>query len=162
MKNNIIWSALVVIVVVAGLLWLNSSSKEAEVAKDNLTSREVALTCTTDMATEYQIHPELTIMVNGEEVLVPKDLGINPDCMTAIHTHGEKHILHVESPVQRDFTLGDFFAVWEKDFSSTKLLDNAVTETSEIVVTVNGALVNTFENTILRDKDKIVITYKNK
>jgi sulfur carrier protein ThiS len=112
------------------------------------------------MATEYHIHPELTIMLNGKEVLVPHNVGIQPTCMTSIHTHDEPHVLHVEAPVKRDFTLGDFFAVWQKDFSSTKLLDNTVGEGSEIVVTVNGEKVNTYENTILRDKDKIIITYQ--
>jgi sulfur carrier protein ThiS len=111
------------------------------------------------MATEYHIHPELTIMLNGKEVVVPRNVGIQPRCMTSIHTHDEPHVLHVEAPVKRDFTLGDFFAVWQKDFSSTKLLDNTVAEGSEIVVTVNGEKVDTYENTILSDKDKIIITY---
>jgi hypothetical protein len=154
--KNILYS-LIIIAVVGGLIFWSKSLQNTKLG--TLTSRDIALTCTTDMATEYHIHPELTIMLNGKEVVVPRNVGIQPRCMTSIHTHDEPHVLHVEAPVKRDFTLGDFFAVWQKDFSSTKLLDNTVAEGSEIVVTVNGEKVDTYENTILSDKDKIIITY---
>ncbi|MSU44852.1 hypothetical protein EXS45_01580 [Candidatus Nomurabacteria bacterium] len=163
MKNTNIYFVVIVVLVIALLfVWVNASKNKIEEKKKNLTSREVALTCTTDMATEYHIHPQLIILVNGEEVQIPQSLGVRPTCMTSIHTHNEKNVLHVEAPIQKDFTLGDFFAVWEKDFSNLKLLDNIVTDKSEIVVMVNGEHVDTYENTILRDKDKIVIEYKQK
>ncbi|MES3031782.1 MAG: hypothetical protein V4699_00885 [Patescibacteria group bacterium] len=163
MKSNTIWPIVIVVVALGGLfLWGSTSKKEIEENTKELTSREVALTCTTDMATEYHIHPELIILVNGEEVLVPQNLGVQRTCMTSIHTHGEKNVLHVEAPVKEDFTLGDFFAVWKKDFSSSKILENIVTDKSEIIVTVNGERVDTYENTILGDKDRIIIEYKHK
>lgn len=152
-----------VITLIAGLIYWGGSPKRKERADlENMTSREVALRSTTDMATEYHIHPELSIFVNGTEVPVPLNLGVKATGMTAIHTHDEKGVIHVEAPIQKDFTLGDFFAVWGKDFSSTKLLDNVVSENTQIVVTVNGQKVDTYENTILRDKDKIVISYQSK
>lgn len=156
------------LIVLGIIVWATNSNTKieekstSEVKQDNRTSREVALTCTTDMATEFHIHPELMIVINDKEELVPQNLGVGSTCMTAIHTHGEKNVLHVEAPVQKDFTLGDFFAVWKKDFSKTKLLDSVVNDKSEIVVSVNGQRVGTYENTILRDKDKIVISYRVK
>lgn len=157
--------AICIIILGGFIVWSYSSKKDSwEGVKDikDMTSREVTLTCTTDMATEFHIHPELVIMMNGQEVLVPQDLGVTPECMTAIHTHKEKNVLHVEAPVQKDFTLGDFFAVWQKDFSKSKLLEYTADDTSLIIVTVNGQKVDTYENTILRDKDKIVISYQKK
>lgn len=152
-----------IVVLIAGLMYWSGAAKRKERADlENMTSREVALRSTTDMATEYHIHPELSIFVNGTEVPVPLNLGVKATGMTAIHTHGEKGIIHVEAPIKKDFTLGDFFAVWGKDFSSTKLLDNVVSENTEIVVTVNGQKVDTYENTVVRDKDKIVIIYQSK
>lgn len=152
-----------VIALIAGLIYWGGAAKRKEGAElENMTSREVALQSTTDMATKYHIHPELSIVVNGDEVPIPLNLGVKATGMTAIHTHDEKGIIHVEAPIKKDFTLGDFFAVWGKDFSSTKLLDIAVNENTEIVVTVNGQKVNTYENTIFRDKDKIVISYQSK
>lgn len=157
------WIALILIFLIGFLVWWTPKAEEKKIERQQeMTSREVALLCTTDMATEYHIHPELQILINGESVLIPDNLGIQPSCMTSIHTHSSDGVIHVESPVQKDFTLGDFFAVWKKDFSREKILDSVVTSTTEIVVAVNGERAETYENTILRDKDKIVISYQNK
>ena len=154
-------------VVIAGLavvsIWWAPKVKEAQQRRqERMSSREAALLCTTDMATQYHIHPELQILINGVENPISGNIGIKPSCMTSIHTHEGGGLIHVESPVQKEFTLGDFFAVWQKDFSKDKILDTAVTPTTEIVVTVNGERVDTYEQTILRDKDKIVISLQDK
>ena len=127
-----------------------------------LTNREVALLCTTDMATEFHIHPNLTIIINGQKQEIPPNIGINVTCMNSIHTHEGGGVIHVESPIQRDFTLSDFFAVWGKPFDSQNILSFQTDDTHTIVVSVNGAIVDTFENTVLRDKDDIVISYQSK
>lgn len=138
-----------------------AQSKETA-ALERMSSRQIALRQTTDMATKFHIHPELVIFINGTQIPIPHDLGIGPTGMTAIHTHDEDGIIHVEAPVKKDFTLGDFFAVWGKDFSRSKILESTVDETTEIIVTVNGQRIGTYENTILKDKDKIVISYQSK
>lgn len=160
MKNT--WTMVIVVLGVALIIWVFVAKKDAKEESATLTSREVALQCTTDMATEFHIHPELSIVINGEKQIIPTDVGIVNGCMNALHAHDDKGILHVEAPVKKDFTLGDFFAVWKKDFSKDKILDAVVSENLEIVVTVNGQKVDTYENTILYDKDKILIEYKNK
>jgi len=161
MKKYTIW--IVIVLVLGGLIWWGGAAKsKKEGALEAMSSREIALRQTTDMATQYHIHPELSIVINGTPVAIPHNLGVGPTGMTAIHTHDEDGVVHVEAPIKKDFTLGDFFAVWGKDFSSTKILDNTVDEKSEIVVTVNGQKVDTYENTVLRDKDKIVISYQPK
>lgn len=154
--------ALAVIVIGGLIFWGRVSTSKKNESLVNMSSRELALHMTTDMATEYHIHPELTILMNGTEVPLPQNLGVTATGMTSIHTHDEKGVIHVEAPIKKDFVLGDFFAVWGKDFSQSKLLDVAVEDTSEIVVTVNGQKVDTYENTVLRDKDKIVISYQAK
>ncbi len=163
MKNKTwIYISIIVLITTALFIWDKTRHKEPPVDISTKTSREVALTCTTDMATEFHIHPELHIFVDGEEIKVPNETGIRPDCMYSIHTHKDWPKLHVEAPVQKDFTLGDFFAVWDKDFSATKLLENTVSESTEILVTVNGAQVDTYENTVMHDKDEIVISLQKK
>ncbi len=157
------WIAIILVLLIGFALWWSPRAKEAKKkAQVALSSREAALLCTTDMATEFHIHPELQILINGTPAVIPANIGILPVCMNSIHTHSPDGIIHVESPVKKDFTLSDFFAVWQKDFSKEKILDNNVTPSTEIVVTVNGQKVDTYENTILRDKDKIVISYQNK
>jgi len=161
MKKYIPW--IVILLVVVAFFWVSATAKKEKVEKETrLSSRDTAMLCTADMATEYHIHPELTIVIDGVTQPIPADIGIEPTCMKSIHTHTADGVIHVESPIAKEFTLGDFFAVWQKDFSKDKILDKAVTAKTEIVVTVNGQKVDTYENTILRDKDKIVISYQNK
>lgn len=157
------WIVIIFIALIVFAIWWSPKAKETKLKRQaEMSSREAALLCTSDMATQYHIHPELAIVINGKVQEIPIGIGIQPSCMTSIHTHSADGIIHVESPVAKDFVLGDFFAVWQKDFSKDKILDTAVTETTEIVVTVNGKKVDTYENTILKDKDKIAISYQNK
>lgn len=124
------------------------------------TNREVALTCTTDMATEFHIHPTLEIIVNGEPQTIPANIGVRPSCMNSIHTHTADGLLHVEAPEKRDFTLADFFAVWDKPFSKNQVLEYVSGDSHAVHVTVDGKEVYTFEDTVLKEKEKIIITYE--
>jgi hypothetical protein len=61
----------------------------------------------------FHIHSHLTIFVNGSARQIPAGVGIaGGSCLYWLHTHQPDGILHVESPVQRTFTLGTFFDVW--------------------------------------------------
>src|SRR3989344_7293960 len=118
------------------------------------TNREVALTCTTDMATQFHIHPNLEIIINGQRQEIPANIGINDGCMNSLHTHDNSGKIHVESPEKRDFTLSDFFAVWDKTYNKDQILDYKVDDKHIIRQTVNGNETQDYENTVLRDKDK--------
>ena len=116
------------------------------------TNREVALDCTTDMATQFHIHPHLAIFVNGQNVEVPANIGVTRICMNALHTHDTSGTIHVESPEKRDFALADFFAVWNKkleDFGTTtpRMLVNG-TENAELLAYP------------MKDKDKIELYFE--
>src|SRR3989344_3927959 len=140
-------------------VWFVSAGNRGEVPTER-TTREVALTCTTDMATEFHIDPVLEIHIEGVKQVIPSNIGIKPSCMTALHTHTADGIIHVESPEKRDFTLADFFAVWEKPFGRDRILDHVADETHRVWMTVNGTEVDTFENTVFRDQDQIAIYYE--
>jgi hypothetical protein len=141
------------------LLFANQRQAPAEVRTDR-TTREVALACDPEMGQAYHIHPVLTILVRGEQVPIPNNVGIRENCMTVIHTHSSDGVIHVESPETRDFTLGDFFAVWEQPFSKDELMTHKVDAGSRIRVTVDGQEVDTYETTLLRDGQQIVISYE--
>ena len=153
---SIVGCLAVAVVIVVGLTYLPNEEPSPSSAKTN---REVALTCTTDMATEFHIHPTLKIIANGQEQVIPPNIGVTSLCMNPLHTHDAKGTLHVESPEKRDFTLRDFFAVWRKTFTREQVLDFKADETNTITVTVNGLPSQEYENLILRDGDQIVITY---
>jgi len=59
-------------------------------------------------------HEHLDLYVNGHRVIVPALVGIDERAgfLTELHTHDPSGIIHVESPVRRSFTLGQFFCEW--------------------------------------------------
>ncbi len=75
----------------------------------------------------FHIHAHLTVFVDGAARRVPYGVGIpgarvsatslGPyvaagSCFYWLHTHAADGIIHIESPVQRTYTLGNFFDVW--------------------------------------------------
>ena len=126
------------------------------------TNRELALDCTTDMATQFHIHPVLKIVINGKDQEIPAQIGITSGCMHPLHTHDASGTIHVESPQKRDFTLADFFAVWGKPFTKNQILDSIADARHVIRETVNGVQSQNYENTVVHDGDQIVISYEGK
>ena len=164
-KSGIIWFGILVVVAAALIVWgILGSKKTTETQHETLSTRELSMICTTDMATEFHIHPKLRVIIDGKEQVIPANVGITNGCMNPLHTHDATGELHVESPVQRDFTLGDFFAVWHRPFSRTEIFEHKAGPGTdyEIVMTVNGEQSDVYENLVLRDKDQIVIEYKKK
>jgi len=153
---------LILLVLGAGFVFLfrTPAQNSTEPVQSSRTTREVALTCDPEMAQGFHVHPILKIVVNGEQVPIPETIGIRETCMTVLHTHTPDGVIHVESPEKRDFTLADFFAVWEKPFSKDEILSYQTDAAYRIVVTVDGVEVDTFENTVLRDGERIVIRYE--
>jgi hypothetical protein len=85
------------------------------------------ISCQTSEQTLFHIHAHLTIFVNGVPRQVPAAIGIpgaqaqntangpfiaSGTCFYWLHTHAADGIIHIESPVQRTYTLGDFFDEW--------------------------------------------------
>src|SRR5437870_966872 len=60
------------------------------------------------------IHQHLDIWVRGQPVEVPGGIGINAGqgFLSPLHTHNTTGVIHIESPAQRSFTLGQFFDIW--------------------------------------------------
>jgi hypothetical protein len=85
----------------------------------------------------FHIHAHLAIYVHGQEKFVPYGIGIVPPYQlqnTAsgpfvaggskfywLHTHDETGVIHIESPVQRTFTLGNLFDIWHQPLSPTQV-----------------------------------------
>jgi hypothetical protein len=60
------------------------------------------------------IHVHLDILVNGQPVAVPALVGIDEagQQISPLHTHDTSGVIHIESPTQRLYTLGQLFDVW--------------------------------------------------
>jgi hypothetical protein len=85
------------------------------------------ISCQSSEQTLFHIHAHLTIFVNGVPRQVPAAIGIpgahaqntaqgpfisSGTCFYWLHTHAPDGIIHIESPVQRTYTLGEFFDEW--------------------------------------------------
>jgi hypothetical protein len=94
------------------------------------------ITCDKSESVLFHIHPHLAIYANGQPVQVPYGIGIGQpqhvaqsggpfvdggSCFAWLHTHTQDGIIHIESPVARTFTLGDFFAVWGQPLSASQV-----------------------------------------
>ncbi len=74
------------------------------------------------------VHTHLAVFVNGSPRQIPYGIGIVPPrqlqhtldgvfavggrCLYWLHTHAADGIIHIETPVHRKFTLGNFFNIW--------------------------------------------------
>lgn len=86
------------------------------------------VTCQRGERLAFHIHAHLKILVRARSRQVPAGIGVaQPDqvaltpagrfvaaasCFMWLHTHAADGIIHIESPVRRTYTLGDFFDVW--------------------------------------------------
>lgn len=108
------------------------------------------------------IHPVLSINIDGQAVPVPANIGIDPTCMKAVHTHDETGTMHLEYPEKHDFTLADFFATWEQPLSSTQLMDKTVDDQHTLTMLVDGQPSTAFGDLVLTDGQKIELKYETK
>jgi hypothetical protein len=95
------------------------------------------ISCNTNEQLALHIHAHLAIYVNGAPKLLPPGIGIGPplqfeqtssgpsvasgSCFSWLHTHDSSGVVHIESPVQRVYTLGDFFDIWGQPLSATQV-----------------------------------------
>ena len=90
------------------------------------------ISCSPGEKTLFHIHTHLTIFVDGVAKQVPAGIGIpgaqsqntaqgpfvaSGTCFYWLHTHAADGIVHIESPVKRAFTLGQFFDEWGQPLS---------------------------------------------
>lgn len=91
--------------------------------------------------TAYHIHAHLTINDHGRALDIPDSVGrpIFGQCFYWLHTHTPDGIIHIESPVVRTFTLGQFFAVWGEPLSRTRASDAKLRKGEKMTVWVDGS-----------------------
>ena len=73
------------------------------------------------------IHAQLEVQKDGQKVPVPAEIGIASELwhdhslddfgpskalLAPLHTHDESGTIHIESVINRDYTLGEFLSIW--------------------------------------------------
>ena len=111
-------------------------------------------------------HATLRIFIDGSEVSIASDIGINDsECsngMRGIHTHDETGRRHIETPTQMNAPIGAFFEIWGETFNENQILYKVADEDSEVVMYVNDELNDDYQNAIIHDNDIIEIYYREK
>jgi hypothetical protein len=117
-------------------------------------------------------HAYLEIFVDGKGVTVPPGLGIvYPQgsgvsalasdglkaCLYPLHVHDqEPNIIHIESPVQRSYFLGQVFDIWGQQLTSTQVMNHKADATHKLVFEVFDA--NGKMTTVTSDPRQIELT----
>jgi hypothetical protein len=103
-----------------------------------------AIPCDQLEQTQLHYHAFLQILNQGSTVSIPTDVGRSSGCFYWLHMHtNEAGIIHIESPSDRTFTLGDFFDVWSDWGYAPQLLDSThvgpltLTSTQKLAVYVD-------------------------
>lgn len=112
-------------------------------------------------------HSNLSLIVDGKSMALPKDIGIDPSLyknrtldtygmkmpdmpsmpvMAVTHTHDTSGTIHIESTINRDYTFGDFLNIWGVDWSG---------KTAKM--TVNGEPVPDYRNYVFKNEDQIML-----
>jgi hypothetical protein len=103
----------------------------------------------------YHIHAHLAIYINGTAKSVPWGIGITQPWQTSddgnggtfvtsggafyyLHTHDDSGVIHIESPTQVTYTLGQFFAEWHQPLSATQIGPNK----GAVTAYINGTKVS--------------------
>lgn len=116
----------------------------------------------------FHIHSHLQIYAGGTQKLIPYGIGIvapyqldtTPDgpfvdggsAFYWLHTHDESGVIHVESPQQRTFTLGNFFDVWHQPLGP----DQVGPQTGPVTAFVNGQQVTGDPRDIALDAHAVI------
>jgi hypothetical protein len=106
-------------------------------SRATLTKSVDAIKCQPQERALFHIHAHLTVFVAGKARVIPYGIGIEPPlggentkagafvaqgkCFSWLHTHVADGLIHVESPVRRTYTLGEFFDIWGQPLSRTQI-----------------------------------------
>ena len=87
------------------------------------------ISCNANEQVAYHVHTHLSVYVNGVLRPIPAGIGIvHPvavptahgsfdeatQCYYWLHVHAQDGVIHIESPTQRSYTLGQFFDIWHQ------------------------------------------------
>jgi hypothetical protein len=143
-------AVLIAFIVILVLYARSGPASPAPAAGGSATGQTIdGIQCQTTEQVVYHIHAHLAIFANQQPRTVPRAIGI-PDpqtrdtsdgpfvvsgtCFYWLHSHLTDGVMHVESPTQRTYTLGNWFDVWGQPLSATQ----AGADKGAVIAYVNG------------------------
>lgn len=107
------------------------------------------------------IHANLQMYDRGRRLTVPSNIGIplGVGCLYWLHTHSNNGMIHIESPLNQLFTLGQFFDIWNVPLTRTQADTLHAARGRTLRFTVNGKVWKLDPKRIpLRNHEVIVIS----
>ena len=153
-KKIIVIGGIITALFLFGAVFLLSKSDNPDIPEDQMVARN-----------GLHWHPRLSIYIKGERRELEDTIGLGA-VHQPMHTHTEDYkngVVHMEMQgiVTKDETkLGEFFRIWGKQFSKTKLFDVESTQSGVIKMTVNGKENTEFENYQMKENDNIEIRFE--
>ena len=159
-KGFVIVGALLALVIGISLVMITSNSTVSKLPVSNSPTSSVPH----DAMGMMHIHPHLTLVIDGKTAVVPAQIGIDSSLwkfhsldskgmtgMAPLHTHDTSGTIHVESYKDRDYTLGEFLAIW-----------GIQVDDYNVKVTVDGNPVSDYGNHVFKDGEQIIMNITTK
>ena len=86
--------------------------------------------------------------------ILPAGIGVTPSCVRPLYTENADFVVHVQSPGNEEWTLGDFFRVWGDDNPYRGLETNNVSVNSELYK-------DDYNDIRLEDGLRVIIDFKS-
>jgi hypothetical protein len=102
-----------------------------------------SIKCDASEQLSVHYHAHVAILYKGAPVSIPAQTGIlrNQNCFYWMHTHSTSGIIHIEAPkdsASRQFTTGDFFAIWNQPLSKRQVATFTVGKGDQLEMWVDG------------------------
>ena len=114
--------------------------------------------CNTNEQLVYHIHSHLTIYDQAQPVTVPQGTGIDTTdgCLYWLHTHDTTGVIHVESPSEKQYTLGNFLDIWGQPVDAHTFLSHTVAPGHSVRAYVGKDLASGNPRNILLTPHKLI------
>jgi hypothetical protein len=117
--------------------------------------------CDREEGSVEHVHTQLQLFNRAHAVTVPAQIGIpqSGTCLYWLHTHSDDGFIHIESPVKRVFTLGEFFDIWGPNLSWTEAGAVTAPHAGRLSIWIDGSPWHGSDprKIVLRDHETIVI-----
>ena len=112
------------------------------------------------MGVAEHYHPQLRIIMDGNDVPVPANIGVDPatGAMSAVHTHETDGTIHIEADTAGEtFTLGQLFTQWGVTLTSTQIGGVTAKDGQQMIVTSNGVPVAGDPKDLRLEPDQLIV-----
>ena len=141
----------------------DETNETSEITNSSLDPDPISRECLDHDGLARHDHAVLKIFIDGEQELIPANIGIMTDIcneqgeeMHAVHTHDSSGRLHIESNEPIDIPIGVFFDIWGQHFDETGIFEYRVNSTHELVMTVGDTVVDSYDDYLLVNTSDII------